>query len=35
LTGCRVIRPNAFTCIVNSGGVRSAQPVTADPVGNR
>ena len=34
-TGWRVISPNAFTCIVNPSGVRSAQPCTIDSPGSR
>ena len=34
-TGWRVIRPNAFTCITNPGGVRSAQPCTIFSSGTR
>ena len=34
-TGWRVIIPNTFTCIVNSGGVRSAHPSTIESDGSR
>ena len=34
-TGCRVITPNALTCITNPSGVRSAQRSTISSTGSR